>query len=128
VREESGGTLRPDGSMRVSEFWEKVFYPIVSRRLMRNSKKAYESAFRVDIGPALGRQELQHVMKHGIEGMLGKMVDEGKGEATIRRAFMLVHELFNEAVENNYVMKNPARRIVLPRCRRIQEIEPLTEP
>lgn len=25
-------------------------------------------------------------------------------------------------------MKNPARRIVLPRCRRIQEIEPLTEP
>jgi hypothetical protein len=59
--------------------------------------------------------------------MLGKMADEGKGEATLRRTFMLVHELFNEAVENDYVMKNPARRIVLLRCKRIPEIEPLTE-
>lgn len=78
MREETGGTMRPDGSMTVSEFWEKVFYPIVCRRLMRNSNKAYESAFRIDTGPALGRQKLQHVMKHGIEAMLGKM---DKGEA-----------------------------------------------
>jgi len=40
---------------------------------------------------------------------------------------MLVHELFNEAVENNYVTKNPAGRIVLPRCKGIQEIGPLRE-
>lgn len=44
-------------------------------------------------------------MKAGIETMLGAMADQGKGEATIRRVFMLVHELFVEAVENNYVMK-----------------------
>ena len=68
--------------------------------------------FRCHINSALGRQELQHVLKHGIEAMLGKMADQGKGEATLRRAFMLVHELFSEAVENNYVMKNSARRIV----------------
>jgi len=55
------------------------------------------------------------------------MADQGKGEAILRRAFMLVHELFNEAEENNYVMKNPARPIALPRCKRIQEIEPLSE-
>jgi integrase len=95
--------------------------------LARRSKEAYEAAFRCHIGPALGRQELQHVLKHGIEAMLGKMADEGKGEAILQRTRMLVHELFNEAVENNYVMKNPARLIVLPRCKRIQEIEPLTE-
>jgi hypothetical protein len=97
--------------MTVAEFAEKAFYPIISRRLARNSKEAYETAFRVYINPAL----------------LGKMADQGKGEATLRRAFMLVHELFNEAVENNYVMKNPARPIALPRCKRIQEIEPPTE-
>jgi integrase len=127
LRDETGGALRPDGSMTVAEFWEKIFYPIVSRRLTRNSKRVYESAFRGYINPALGNQELQHVLKHGIEAMLGKMADEGKGEASLRRAFMLVHVLFSEAVENNYVAKNPARRIVLPNCKRIQEIEPLTE-
>jgi hypothetical protein len=79
--------------MTVAEFWERVFYPIVSRRLMRNSKKAYESAFRLYIGPSMGKQELQHVVKHGIEEMLGEMADQEKGEATIRRTFVLVHEL-----------------------------------
>jgi hypothetical protein len=29
------------------------------------------------------------------------MADQGKGEATIRRRFMLVHKLFNGAVEND---------------------------
>ena len=111
VREETSGPPKADGSMTVAEFWEKVFYPFVSRRLARNSKEAYEAAFRCHIGPALGSQELQHVLKHGIEAMLGKMADEGKGEATLRRTYMLVHELFSEAVENNYVAKNPARRI-----------------
>jgi len=101
VPEETGGALRPDGSITVSEFWERVFYPIASRRLARNSKNSYESAFRVYIHPALGKQELQHVVKHGIEGMLGKIADDGKGEATLRRVFMLTHEMFSEAVENN---------------------------
>jgi integrase len=59
--------------------------------------------------------------------MLGEIAEQGKGQATIRRTFVLVHELFNEAVENNYVTKNLARRIVLPNCKRNQEIEPLTE-
>ena len=126
VGEETSGPPKPDGSMTVGEFWEKVFYPIVSRRLAHNSQEAYQTAFRVYIKPALGKQELQHVIKFGIESMLGQMADQGKGEATIRRTLMLVHELFSEAVENNYVVKNPARRIVLPRCKAIQEIEPLT--
>jgi integrase len=36
-------------------------------------------------------------------------------------------ELFAEAVENGYVFKNPARRIMLPACRNIQETEALSE-
>ena len=127
VGEETRGPARPDGSMTVGDFWEKVFYPIVSRRVVRNSREAYEAAFRCHIGPALGGQELQHVLKHGIETMLGKMADQGKGEATLRRTLSLVHELFSYAVENNYVAKNPAWKIKLPLCKGIQEIEPLTE-
>ena len=59
--------------------------------------------------------------------MLGKMADAGKGKALIKRALNLTHELFVEAVENGYVAKNPARRIVLPRCRDHQETVALTE-
>ena len=59
MREETGGALRPDGSHDRLGVLGEVSYPIVSRRLARNSKEAYESAFRVYIYPALGRQELR---------------------------------------------------------------------
>lgn len=127
VREETGGAMRPDGSMTVAEFWEKVFYPVVSRRLAPNSRAAYESAYRLYIKPAIGTQELQHVTKHAVELILVKLADAEKGKATIERVLMLVHELFTEAVENGYVIKNPARRIMLPNCKPIQETPALTE-
>jgi integrase len=127
VREETGSTARPDGSMLVRDFWTKVFYPIAERRLALNSKANYESAWRVHIQPAIGRQELQHVVKHAIEAMLGHMADADHGQATLKRVLMLVHELFEEALANGYIVRNPARKIVLPKCRAIQETTALTE-
>jgi integrase len=127
VREETGGIARPDGSMLVRDFWAKVFWPIVERRLALYSRANYESAWRVHIEPALGRQELQHVIKHGIEEMLGKMADASKGKSSIKRVLSLTREMFTEAVENGYLAKNPARRIVLPSCRGHQETTARTE-
>ena len=42
VGEATSGPPKPDGSMTVEDFWTKVFYPIASRRLMRNSKQDYQ--------------------------------------------------------------------------------------
>lgn len=118
VREETGGIVRPDGSMLVRDFWEKVFWPIVERRLALYSRATE---------PALGRQELQHVIKHGIEERLGKMADASKGKSSIKRVLSLTHEMFTEAVENGYLARNPARRIVVPSCRGHQETTARTE-
>jgi integrase len=127
IRGEREGPARADGSMLVKEFWDKVFYPILARRIALNSKVGYESAWRVYIEPAIGRQELQHVIKHAIETILGKMADADKGESLIKRVLSLIHEMFTEAVENNYIAKNPARNITLPNCRRHRETVSLTE-
>jgi len=127
VREETSGPARADGSMTVREFWENVFYPVTSRRLAENTKTAYNSSWRVYIQPAIGRQELQYVAKHDIELMLGKMAEAGKGRSTISSALMLTHELFLEAVDNGYVVRNPARKIQLPRCADHKETPALTE-
>jgi integrase len=107
--------------MLVKDFWEKVLYPILARRLARNSKVGYKSAWRVHIEPAIGGQELQHVIKHAIETILGEMAEAGKGQSLIKRVLSLMHEMFAEAVENRYVARNPARRIMLPNCRGHQQ-------
>jgi integrase len=127
IREETDGPARADGSMLVREFWTKVFYPTLSRRLALNSKVNYECTWRLYVEPAIGSQELQHVIKHAVETILGRMADADKGVSLIKRVLSLIHEMFTEAVENNYVAKNPARNITLPNCRRNEETIALTE-
>ena len=49
------------------------------------------------IEPAIGRQELQHVIKNAIETILGKVADADKGQSLIKRVLSLMHEMFTEA-------------------------------
>jgi len=127
VREETGGTPRPDGSMTVGEFWLKVYFPTAGHRLAPNSRRSYGSSYRVHIEPAIGKMELQHVNKSAVSGILDKMADAGRSKPTIEKVLVLIHELFEEAVENNYVTINPARKVTIPRCRASEETRPLDE-
>ena len=58
VREETSGLPRADGSMTVTEFWDKVYWPTASRRLAPNSKIQYESLWRVHIKPVIGSLQM----------------------------------------------------------------------
>lgn len=127
VREETGGVEKPDGSVTVSEFWQKVFYPTRERRIAENTKLAYESSWRVYADLAIGKMELQHVTQHAVSTVLDRMADAGKSRETIQRVLVLINELFTEAVENGYVLKNPARHVTLPNCKDPEETRPMDE-
>jgi integrase len=127
VREETGGAPRVDGSMTVGEFWQKVYLPEASHRISITTKRCYVSSYRVYMEPAIGAQELQHVTKSGVCSILDVMADAGKGEQTIRRILVLIHKMFAEAVENGYVVKNPAHRVTMPRCKPPEETRAMGE-
>jgi len=127
VREETSGPARPDGSITFAEFWSKHFYPIRKQRVSHNTRLAYEKNWSLYIKPALGNLELQHVSKNAIETMLCKMADAGKGVNTVKGVLVMTKACRAEALESDYIPKNPARKATLPRCTPQVETRSLTE-
>jgi integrase len=127
VREETGGTLRPDGSMTVTEFWEQVYFPTVKLRIAENTEAMYRSWWKNFVRTAIGGTELQHVTKAAIDAILNRMATAGKAEGSIARVLSLMHGLFVEAVENGYIIRNPAHRVTVPRAKPAQQTRALSE-
>jgi integrase len=127
VQEETCGPERPDGSMTVREFWEKVYWPIAERRVAPNTRKTYRCSWNKHVEPFIGKMELQHVSKHAIAKLLDRMADAGKGKQTIQTALVIVSELFRDAMEGGYIDRNPVWRIAVPRVKARKETRPMTE-
>ena len=128
VREETDGGVRADGSLTVAEFWERVYWPIEKRNGTTNTRAAYESCWRVHVQPHIGRLELQAVTKNAIDCALGKIADMGLSRSMAERAFVIIRGIFEEALENDYITKNPARKVRIPICKAEGETRALTEP
>ena len=124
VREETE-TARPDGSMTVSEFWETVFYPIRKGKVTENTRIAYETSWETHVKHVIGELQLQHINRHALDTVFAKMANAGLSKNTLKLARTIVMEMFEDATENNYITKNPARNLTLPNCAEPKSTRPM---
>jgi integrase len=117
VQEETGGLQRPDGSMTVGAFWEKVYWPTKKLRVSPNTEMSYRSSWETHLEPRIGKVELQHVSKAALSAALDKMANDGKSLRTIQCAQCVMTDLFREALESGYIIRNPAWRVTVPRAK-----------
>jgi integrase len=87
----------------------------------------YQSWWKNFVKPAIGETELQHVNKAAVDAILNRMAVAGKAEGSITRVLSLAHNLFVEAVENGYVIRNPAHRVTVPRAKPMKPTRSLSE-
>jgi len=127
VARETGQAPLPDGSTTVGEFWSAIFYPVRSRKWAYNTRQAMESTWRLHIEPTFGSQPLRDVNKHAIEKHLIVMADAKLSRQLVDRVRVLLHSVFDEALENGYVDKNPARKVDTPECKAEETTRALTE-
>ena len=55
------------------------------------------------------------------------MADGELSQETVRITLAVMNELFDEAFENGYITKSPARKVTVPRCKPPKETRPLDE-
>lgn len=127
VREETGGTARPDGSMSVADFWEKIHWPVLKGTIAPNTQRNYLSEWNTHIVGAIGKRELRHVNKHAIASVVTGLAAAGKSKNLVQGVLSVMNNLFTEAVENGYLEKNPARGVALPICKPRKATRSLTE-
>jgi len=86
-----------------------------------------ESTWRLHIEPTLGALPLEEIKKHTIQRLLMRMADADLGLQVIERVRGMLFTMFDEAADNDFAQKNPARKIDAPECTAPIETRSLTE-
>lgn len=121
------GGVKADGSMTLAQFWADVYYPIRSRKWTGNTPVAVCNLWERHIKRRLGNLALKDITKAMIDIHLGKLVDSGLGFVMVDGARVRLFSVLEEALENDYIPKNPCRKVETPPCKPSRETRSLTE-
>ena len=127
LQELQAGPVKADGSMTLAQFWETVYRPIRSRKWTGHTPALIAGYWRNHIEPQLGGVALKDITKAMIQIRLGEMVDDGLGQVMVDAIRIRLHSILEEALDNDYIPKNPARKVESPECEGSEETRSLTE-
>ena len=121
------GPPKADGSMTLNQFWQDVYWPIRSRKWTGSTPSCVASMYRTHILPAFGLIALKDISKAAIQIHLGKLADAQLGFDTVDGVRIRLHSILAEAFDNDFIPKNPCRKVETPTCKTKGEMRSLTE-
>jgi integrase len=104
------------GRVPVSEFFEH--HMKTATNLRPSTRDRYRRHCRLYIDPVLGNRPLQLVTKADIKTLLADMRTIGKGLATVEAVARLLHRLFEVAVDEERLTRNPTDGIQVEQAAR----------
>lgn len=94
--------------------WYREWMDIYKSPVIRpNTKRYYEHVFNTFILPEIGGMYVDEVRQIHIKGLINSLNNNGYQWETQNKVRVLILDLFNIAIENDYALKNPARGIRL---------------
>ena len=85
-----------------------------------NTYAGYENCVKVHILPKIGKLRLKDLKKHHLQDLLTALVAEGK-TATAQKVRVTLGQLVDEAVENEYIFKDIAKTLSVPRAQKTKK-------
>ena len=100
------------GDMTVDEWYNYWIDNYKDGIVKENTVRNYRSRYMYNIKKEIGQMKLQDVRQMHCQMILNKMFDSGKySNGTMELAQITLHAIFKGAVENEYILKNPAEGI-----------------
>jgi integrase len=128
IRELSAGPPKADGTLTLGEFWRSIYLPIRRRTWTGHTEINALGVWKNHIEPKLGQIRLIDISKATLQLHLAGLVDAGFGWVVVEAVRSRLHSMLEEAVENEYIPKNPARKVEIPQdARPSKETRSLTE-
>ncbi len=87
-----------------AEQWLKTYK---ESALRFNTLLGYRSYLAKHIYPAIGEKSLIEVKTSTIQSLFNQMAGDGKAKSTIDQTRIILHQIFDLAVEDGYIAKNP---------------------
>lgn len=98
------------------EDWYGKWMSIYKEDLIRQStKQIYDGLYNKYIAPTFGKLYLTDIAQYQIRELLKKIAKKGYGYETQNKVRILLLDIFNKALSNDFVRKNPVKGISLKR-------------
>ena len=95
--------------------------------IRKNTKRHYEHIYKTKISPTLGKERLTDITKLKITSMINKLNEQGYQWETLHKVKVLLSDMFDKAMEDEFVVKNPAKSVRLPKNKPAREIKALSK-
>lgn len=105
----------PPQKMTVGEWlddWWKI-YCLPFKKI--STCTGYESTITWHLKPYIGNKQLQSIRPEHVQSIINALVAEGKAPSTVRKAYAILHMACEQAIVNEILVRNPAKRIILPK-------------
>lgn len=115
IYDDEKGYAVVDNSITLSR-WFKDWMEIHKYKVIRNNTKMYYTqVFTKHIEPALGKKKLKDISQLNIKALLKELDEKGYQYETQNKVRIMLLDMFDKAMIDNYVLKNPCRGIKLVR-------------
>lgn len=100
--------------------WADKWLKTYKSNVQYNTYKMYENIIKTHLKPALGSYKIKNIKKHHLQETINNLIAQNK-YSTARQARLTLKQIFEQAVQNEYVYKNPAAGITLPKQPKTQK-------
>lgn len=115
IYDDERGNCVVDNSLTLSE-WFKSWMEIHKYKVIRNNTKMYYTqVFTKHIEPTLGKKKLKDITQLNIKSLLKELDQKGYQYETQNKVRIMLLDMFDKAMIDNYVLKNPCKGIKLVR-------------
>lgn len=101
--------------MSLDEWYKKWMNVYKYDTIRENTKRYYNTVYSKHISPSLGNFELTDITQYQIKKLIKELQKNGYHYETCNKVRILMIDMFNKAIINEYVRKNPAKGISLKR-------------
>lgn len=102
-------------SIKLDNWYEKWMNVYKYDSIRDNTKRAYNQVYQKHISPILGKYNIQDITQLQIRELLKKKKKEGLGYETRNKIKILLVDIFNKAMIDQFVNRNPAKGITVKR-------------
>lgn len=109
------GNSVEDNSITLSQ-WFKSWIEIHKYKVIRNNTKMYYTQlYTKHIEPFLGKKKIKDITQLNIKALLKELDQKGYHYETKNKVRIMLLDMFDKAMVDNYVLKNPCKGIRLAR-------------
>lgn len=110
----------------ILDSWFEKWMDVYKISVRENTRRQYKTIYELKISPVLGRKKLTNITKLQITDLINSLAKDGYGWETLNKVRIILVDMFDRALEDDFVTKNPAKGVRLPICRPKNEAKALT--